>query len=149
MQVREIMTAPPITCSPQTSLAVAASRMADADCGILPVVDERRNLVGVITDRDICLAVSRTNRNALNISVREVMTRKVVSVGLGDNMRQALALMRSARVRRVPVVDDAGCVVGLLSIDDLVVRASPLDEVGAREIVDTLHETAARRAHAA
>ena len=149
MQVREIMTAPPITCSPQTSLAVVASRMADADCGILPVVDERRNLVGVITDRDICLAVSRTNRNALNISVREVMTGKVVSVGPEDDMRRALALMRSARVRRVPVVDDAGCVVGLLSIDDLVVRASPLDEVGAREIVETLHETVARRSHAA
>ena len=149
MQVREIMTVPPITCSPQTSLAVAASRMADADCGILPVIDERRNLVGVITDRDICLAVSRMNRNALNISVREVMTRKVVSVGPGDDMRRALALMRSARVRRVPVVDDAGCAVGLLSIDDLVVRVSPLDEVGAREIVETLHDMAARRPRAA
>jgi len=149
MQVHEIMTAPPITCTPQTSLAVAASRMADADCGILAVVNERGNLVGVITDRDICLAVSRTNRNALNISVREVMTPKVVSVRRGDDMRQALALMRSARVRRVPVVDDAGCVVGLLSIDDLVVRSSPLDEVGAWEIVETLHDMAARRPRAA
>lgn len=149
MQVREIMTAPAITCTPQTSLGVAASRMADADCGILPVVNERGSLVGVVTDRDICLAVSRTNRNALNISVREVMTPKVVSVGPGDDMRRALALMRSARVRRMPVVDDARCVVGLLSIDDLVVRSSPLDEVGAREIVETLHEMAARRPHAA
>jgi CBS domain-containing protein len=149
MQVREIMTAPPITCSPQTSLSIAASHMADADCGILPVIDDRRKLVGVITDRDICLAVSRTNRNALNISVREVMTRKVVSVGPGDDMRRALALMRSARVRRVPVVDDAGCVVGLLSIDDLVVRGSPLDDVAAREIVETLHDMAARRPRAA
>ena len=149
MQVHEIMTAPPITCTPQTSLAVAASRMADADCGILAVVNERGNLVGVITDRDICLAVSRTNRNALNISVREVMTPKVVSIRRGDDMRQALALMQSARVRRVPVVDDAGCVVGLLSIDDLVVRSSPLDEVGAREIVETLHDMAARRPRAA
>jgi CBS domain-containing protein len=77
------------------------------------------------------------------------MTPKVVSVRRGDDMRQALALMRSARVRRVPVVDDAGCVVGLLSIDDLVVRSSPLDEVGAREIVETLHDMAARRPRAA
>ena len=149
MQVREIMTAPAITCTPQTSLGVAASRMADADCGILPVVNERGSLVGVVTDRDICLAVSRTNRNALNISVREVMTPKVVSVGPGDDMRRALALMRSARVRRMPVVDDARRVVGLLSIDDLVLRSNPLDEVGAQEIVETLHEMAARRPHAA
>ena len=149
MQVREIMTAPPITCTPQTSLGVAASRMAEADCGILAVVNERGSLVGVITDRDICLAVSRTNRNALNISVREVMTPNVVAVRPGDEMRQALALMRSARVRRVPVVDDARCVVGLLSIDDLVVRRSPLDEIGAREIVETLHDIAARGPRAA
>jgi CBS domain-containing protein len=149
MQVREIMTAPPITCTPETSLGVAASRMADADCGILPVVNARGNLVGVITDRDICLAVSRTNRNALNISVREVMTRKVVSVRPSDDMRQALALMRSARVRRVPVVDEARSAVGLLSIDDLVVRGSPLDEIGAREIVETLHDMAAPRPRAA
>ena len=149
MQVHEIMTAPSVTCTPQTSLAVAASRMAEADCGILPVIDERRNLVGVITDRDICLAVSRTNRNAVNISVREVMTPKVVSVRPGDDMRQALALMRRARVRRVPVIDDAGSVIGLLSIDDLVVRGSAPDEVAAREIVETLHEIGARRPHAA
>ena len=149
MQVRDIMTASPVTCTPETSLAIAASRMAEAECGILPVVNERRNLVGVITDRDICLAVSRTHRNAVSISVREVMTRKVVSVGPADDMRRALALMRSASVRRVPVVDDAGSIIGLLSIDDVIVRVSPLDDVGRREIVETLHDVAARRRRAA
>ena len=148
MQVHEIMTAQPITCSPEMSLGVAASRMAESNTGILPVINERGILVGIITDRDICLAVSRTNRNAISIAVREVMTRKVLSVHLGDDMRQALALMRTARVRRVPVLDDADHVTGLLSIDDVVVRGVHGD-IAAREIVETLHDMYARRARAA
>ena len=149
MQVREIMTTPAMTCTPLTSLAVASRRMAEANCGILPVVNDKEMLVGVITDRDICLAMSRTNRNALNISVREVMTRKVVSVQPGDDMRQALTLMRSGRVRRVPVVDAAGQVTGLLSLDDVVVRGAPHGEPGTREIVETLHAVCNRRRRAA
>ena len=149
MQVRELMTAPPATCTPSTSLAVASSRMAEANCGILPVVDDKGLLVGVITDRDICLAMSRTNRNALNVSVREVMTRKVASVHPGDDMLQALTLMRVTRVRRVPVVDEAGHVTGLLSLDDVVVRGAPSGDVGAGEIVQTLHAVCGRRPRAA
>jgi CBS domain-containing protein len=149
MQVREIMTATPITCTPGTSLGVAASRMAESNAGILPVVNDKGKLAGIITDRDICIAVSRTNRNALSISVREVMTRKVVSVHPEDDVRRALALMRTARVRRVPVVDDAGHVTGLVSMDDVVVRAVPHGDIAAREIVETLHDVYLRRPRAA
>jgi CBS domain-containing protein len=149
MQVREIMTATPITCTPQSSLGVAASRMAESNAGILPVVNDKGKLAGIITDRDICIAVSRTNRNALSISVREVMTRNVVSVHPENDVRRALAVMRTARVRRVPVVDDAGHVTGLLSLDDVVVRAVPNGDIAAREIVETLHDVYLRRPRAA
>ena len=149
MQVREIMTAPPITCTRETSLGVAASRMAESNAGILPVVNEKGTLAGIITDRDICLAVSRTNRNAISISVREVMTRKVLSVHAGDDVRRVLALMRTARVRRVPVLDDAGHVTGLLSMDDVVVLGVPHGDIAAREIVETLHDMYAPRPRAA
>lgn len=148
MQVHEIMTTPPVTCTPETSLGVAAGRMADHPCGILPVVDTRGRLAGIITDRDICLAMSRTNRNALSISVREVMTRKVSSVQLGDDVRRALALMRTARVRRVPVLDAAGHLEGVLSIDDIIGRG-PLGDIRADEIVGTLRDVYVRRSRAA
>jgi CBS domain-containing protein len=148
MQVREIMTASPVTCTPETSLGVAAGRMADSNCGMLPVVDTRGKLAGIITDRDICLAMSRTNRNALSISVREVMTRKVSSVQLGDDVRRALALMRTARVRRVPVLDAAGRLEGVLSIDDIIGFGSHGD-IRADEIVDTLRDVHVRRSRAA
>lgn len=148
MQVREIMTTPPVTCTPETSLGIAAGRMADHACGILPVVDTRGRLAGIITDRDICLAMSRTNRNALSISVREVMTRKVASVQLGDDVRRALVLMRTARVRRVPVRDAGGHLEGVLSIDDIIGRGS-LGDIQADEIVGTLRDVYVRRSRVA
>jgi CBS domain-containing protein len=123
--------------------------MAESNAGILPVVNEKGTLAGIITGRDICLAVSRTNRNAISISVREVMTRKVLSVHAGDDVRRVLALMRTARVRRVPILDDAGHVTGLLSIDDVVVLGVPHGDIAAREIVDTLHDMYAPRPRAA
>lgn len=149
MQVREIMTTPPVTCTPETSLGVAASRMAESNCGILPVVDARGTLAGIITDRDICLAVSRTNRNAVSIAVREVMTRKVLYVHPAHDVRRVLAAMRTAGVRRVPVLNEAGHVTGLLSVDDVVVRGVSHGDIAAREIVETLHAVYARRPRAA
>lgn len=101
MKVHDIMTEPPLTCGPETSLAVAARLMREADYGTLPVVDSRGRLVGIITDRDICLAVAGSNRNAINIAVREAMTQKVISALLDDDVHSALATMKGARVRRL------------------------------------------------
>lgn len=119
-------------------MAVAARLMGEADYGTLPVIDARRGLVGIITDRDICLAVSRTNRNAINIAVREVMTRRVFSALLEDDVHSALATMKSARVRRLPVLDDSGHLKGILSIEDVVVRGVQGDRIEADEIVGAL-----------
>ena len=75
MKVRDIMTAPALTCTPGTSVAVAARRMREADYGTLPVVDGDGRLAGIVTDRDICLALAGTTRNALNLAVRETIHR--------------------------------------------------------------------------
>ncbi|OFW13983.1 MAG: hypothetical protein A3F70_08680 [Acidobacteria bacterium RIFCSPLOWO2_12_FULL_67_14] len=138
MKVREIMTEAPLTCSPETSLAVAAHLMQEADYGTLPVLDARGMVVGIVTDRDICLALARTNRNAVNIAVHEVMTTKVVSARPGDEVRGALATMKVARVRRLPVRDESGRLQGMLSIEDIVLRGLQGDGVGPDEIVSAL-----------
>ena len=108
MKVRDIMTEPPLTCTEGTSVAVAARLMGEADYGTLPVVDAQGAIVGIVTDRDICLALARTNRNALNIFVREVMTKRVTSALADEDVHIALGAMRKARVRRLPVRDDRG-----------------------------------------
>lgn len=138
MKVRDIMTEPVLSCTPETSLAVAARLMREADYGTLPVVDARGRLIGIITDRDICLAMAGSNRNAVNIAVHEVMTQKVFSALLDEDVHSALATMKSARVRRLPVRDDAGRLKGMLSIEDVVVRGLEGDGIRTNEIVVAL-----------
>ena len=138
MKVRDIMTEPPLTCVPETSLAVAATLMAEANYGTLPVIDLHGRLVGIITDRDVCLAVARTNRNALNVSVHEVMTPKVFSALVDDDVYSALAVMKEARVRRLPVHDESGRLKGMLSVEDVVVRGLEDGGINTDEIVDAL-----------
>jgi CBS domain-containing protein len=138
MNVSEIMTEPLLTCGPETSLAVAARLMGEANYGTLPVIDAHGQLVGIITDRDICLAVARTNRNALNVAVHEVRTRTVRSAVVDDDVHTALATMKDARVRRLPVRDGGGCLKGMLSIEDLVVRGLERDGINPEEIVAAL-----------
>ena len=138
MNVRDIMTEPPLTCTPETSLAVAARLMGEADYGTLPVIDARGTVAGIVTDRDICLALARTNRNALNIPVREVMTKKVVSALPDDDVHGAVATMKGARVRRLPVCDKSGRLEGMLSMEDIVVRGLQGDGVSADELIAAL-----------
>jgi len=138
MTVREIMTEPPLTCTSETSLAVAARLMGEANYGTLPVIDARGTVVGIVTDRDVCLALARTNRNALNIPVREVMTKKVFSALPDDDVHGAVAIMKRARVRRLPVCDQSGRLKGMLSIEDVVVRGLQGDGASADEIIAAL-----------
>jgi CBS domain-containing protein len=138
MKVRDIMTEPPLTCTPETSVAMAARLMREADYGTLPVLDSRRRLAGIVTDRDICLAMAATNRNALNVAVREAMTPKVVSVLPDDDVHDALAKMKGFRVRRLPVRDGVGRLSGMLSIEDIVIRGLAGDGISADEILEAL-----------
>ena len=138
MTVRDIMTTPVLTCHPETSLAVAARMMRDEDYGTLPVTDRKGRLVGIITDRDICLMLAGTNRNALNITANEAMTSDVVSVSVGDSAHAALACMKQSRVRRLPVRGEDGHLAGIVSIEDIVLRGIERGGVDAGEIVSTL-----------
>jgi CBS domain-containing protein len=131
------MTEPPLTCTPGTTVAVAARLMRDADYGTLPVVTGRK-VVGIVTDRDVCLALAETNRNALNIPVREVMTTEVFSTCVDDDVHDALAIMKFARVRRLPVCDGSGCLEGMLSVEDVVVRGLQDRAVDRDELIDAL-----------
>lgn len=122
MLVKSIMTSEVKVCAPDTSLAAAARIMSSRDCGIVPVVDSRGKLIGVITDRDVCLAVGTRFQSPEELAVRDVMTRKVYTCSPDDDARRALNLMKNHAVRRVPVVTADGHLRGLVSIDDLVLR---------------------------
>ena len=86
MRIKEIMTAEPTTCSPDTTLAAAASLMWEGDCGILPVVDDGA-LVGVVTDRDMCIALATRNQLASEVRIGTVATKTVLTCEPEDDVQ--------------------------------------------------------------
>ena len=125
MKVKDIMTGSPIYCTAKTNLGEAAALMWSRDCGILPVVDGERKVIGVVTDRDMFLALGTRNRLAGDITVGEVAPAKPFLCGSEDDIHTALATMARQKVRRLPVVNPEGRLEGILSMDDVIVRASP------------------------
>jgi CBS domain-containing protein len=123
MIVRDICTSAVQSCSPETNLAEVGRILWEQDCGIVPVIDAEHRLVGVITDRDICMAVATRRQLAADIRVRDVMSILVRTCHPEDSVREALRIIRDAGVRRLPVVDEDDVLVGVLSVNDAI-RAS-------------------------
>jgi len=122
MLVESLMTRDPESCRPEASLADAAAIMWRRDCGVVPVTGDDDRVVGVITDRDICMALGLGGRLAAEVSVGEVMSRDVQTCTPVDDVREALELMQGRQLRRLPVVGSGGKLVGMLSINDVVLR---------------------------
>ena len=136
MQVQHLMTASPLTCGPRAMLADAAALMWQGDCGIVPVVDESNRVLGVITDRDICIATWSQNRTPSQIPVRELMHGEPVTCGPTDDVQMALRLMRDHRVHRLPVVNERGALEGVLSMNDIVLAAGETFDVNPAQVLD-------------
>lgn len=123
MKVRDIMRREPCVCSPENHLAKVGRTMADMGCGFLPVVGAEDRVVGVVTDRDVALAVARRDRKPSEIQVRQVMSGEVYTCGVDDDIREALRVMRERKVRRLPVLGPHGDLEAILSLDDVVLEA--------------------------
>lgn len=122
MRVSQLMTGSPAFCRPDSNLGEAVEKMWNYNCGLLPVVDAAGFVTGVITDRDICIALGTRRTFAGELKVSEVAAEKVIVCYQGDDVRTALAAMATGRVRRLPVLDESGKLVGVLSMDDVVKR---------------------------
>lgn len=136
MKVKDIMTAHPTTCEPDTNLAAAAELMLEADCGILPVVENGR-LAGVVTDRDMFIALATRDRRSSETMVGQVAGTQVFTCEPDDDIESALATMKLHRVRRLPVKGFGETVVGIISINDILLAAGPRKAVRSDDVVDT------------
>ena len=123
MKVREVMTTNAKVCTPTDNLSTAAGLMWENDCGTLPVVAEGEKVVGLITDRDICMAANLNNRNLWNIAVEDVISSKLFACKPEDDIQTALKTMQENKVRRLPVVGADGTLKGILSMNDIVLKA--------------------------
>ena len=136
MTVSDVMTADPTVCVPETTVAEAAHLMWRADCGILPVVNEGR-LVGVVTDRDMFIALATRDRLASDLRVGEVASTTVWTCGPDDDVHTALETMKAHRVRRLPVIGFGSHVRGIVSMNDILLAAGKGRPVRNEEVVRT------------
>ena len=122
MRATEIMTTDPVVCTMHCSAKIVAGVMKELDIGILPVVENlnARRLIGVITDRDLALRVVAAGRNPATVTAQECMTADPVTCYAEDDAHNVLALMAEHQVRRIPVVDGNNCILGVVSISDLI-----------------------------
>jgi len=126
MRIQQLMTRAVWTCQPSDGLDAAVRIMRDHSCGCVVVVDEADRPLGVVTDRDACLCALRTLRPLQMIRVAEAMSGQPAMCRPEDPIARAEEMMSQRQVRRLPIVDDRGCLVGILSIDDLAREAARL-----------------------
>ncbi|MEO7538514.1 MAG: CBS domain-containing protein [Pyrinomonadaceae bacterium] len=129
MQVKDIMTADPACCTPQDSLESAVKLMIDFDCGEIPVVEDINTMlpIGVVTDRDITCRTVGKGLNPLEMTVNDCMSTPLISVAPSDSLDMCYETMEENQIRRVPVVDDSGKCVGIVSLADIARNASKAD----------------------
>ena len=137
MYVKDIMTKDVKTCWRHDSLNDAAKLFWDHDCGCSPVVDEEQKVVGMLTDRDLCMAAYFKGKPLGEIPVDATMSRQVCTCKADDTLVAAEKLMRSRKVRRLPVTDAAGRIVGIISLNDIALEAArERTQQGRRELSD-------------
>jgi CBS domain-containing protein len=144
MKAREIMAKNPRVVTPQTRIQEAARLMKEEDVGIIPVVESEgsRRLVGVVTDRDIAIRHVAAGHNSPDCPVSEAMSTGVRTAKADDDVDDIMELMGREQVRRVPIVDERGALVGIVSQADIVRKAK--DDKKAEDTVERISQPSGR-----
>ena len=148
MLVKDLMTRNVSSCRPENNLAELAEVMWNQRCAAVPILDGSGKVMGFITDRDICIALGTRNIRASEVLARDISPPRYFSCSPYNDVREALRTMATHEVGRLPVVDEAGQVVGILSVDDIIFRAgggsSSLSDI---EIINTMRAMVEGRIH--
>ena len=136
----DVMTKDPVCALPEDSVRKVAEVMRSQDIGPVPIVDslDRRLLVGIVTDRDLALKVVAEGRDPETTRVGDVMTRDLVSCREDDDVSKALNAMSNMQLRRIPVVDRDGRIVGIIAQADVATRLDEPEKTG--EVVKDISE---------
>jgi CBS domain-containing protein len=124
---RDVMTPDPTCCTADITLDEVAKLMIERDCGEIPIVDHKDHPVGVVTDRDIVCRVVAEGKNPIGYTAEICMSQPVVTVRTDTPLDVVTATMEKHQIRRVPVVDEAGCCAGIISQADLAFIESPAE----------------------
>lgn len=130
MKVLDVMTPNPKTCPPTASIRDVVQVMQQEDCGIVPIVDENDQCLGVVTDRDICLQVILQGLDPKGTPVENIMSKNVLSCRPDHDLSQILQAMKDRAVRRIIVVDDNDCCCGIVTERDIALNSTSKEQVG-------------------
>lgn len=130
MKVRELMSSPVHTCRTDESLATAAERLWQHDCGVLPVVDRNGKVTAMLTDRDVCMGAWTRGARLDQVRVADTMSKKLIACGADDDLATAADLMVTNQLHRLPVIDGEGKPIGLVSLNDLAMAGERDGQVG-------------------
>ena len=127
MKVREVMSQNPACCTPSDSAQTVARIMRDRNVGAVPVIADQqsRQLIGMITDRDFCCAVVADGLDPKKTTIQKFISMNPISCRDGENIEKCERLMQDHQVRRIPVVDNNDCVIGIVSQADLALHDKP------------------------
>jgi CBS domain-containing protein len=137
--VSTVMTSNPACCTAQTPLREVARLMVDNDCGQIPVVDDARRPIGVVTDRDIAVRVVAQGGDTNTACAGDAMTSPVRTVSTETSLKDVVCAMEADQIRRVPVVDNDGRLAGIVSIADLALAGK--DEATAEVVKEVSERT--------
>lgn len=137
MKVRDALIQNVRFCKPDANLAAVSEILWKAGCGSLPVVENGR-VIGMITDRDIAIALGTRNVRPSEVSVRDVSLPKLFYATADEDIHIALRTMGAQKVRRLPVVDSKGVLEGILCLDDIVLFAEEGGDLSYGDVIDTL-----------
>jgi len=141
MRVQDLMTKQVFSCRPEDSLETAAQLMWEHDCGCIPVCEGGdsgvNHTIGVVTDRDICMNALFRGKPLRDLRVGDAMAKEVRVCHSDDTLRVAERTMRDAQIRRLPVVDEAGALLGMISLADLAREAAREHGSHRRRVTET------------
>ena len=140
----EVMTSKPVCCVPNDMVSRAAKLMKVGNIGAIPVVEDEqhRKLVGIVTDRDLALHIVAEGRDPKSTKVAAVMTGNVVTCMADDDLQKALDAMASHQLRRIPIVDSANTLVGIIAQADVATRADQPEKTA--EVVKEISQASAK-----
>jgi CBS domain-containing protein len=152
MKVQELMTSPVQVCRPEDTLSTAAEKMWVHDIGCLPVVDNTEHVIGMITDRDICMAAYTQGRSLSELPVAIAMSKEIYTCTENDSIKDAEEALRSHQIRRLPVLNEKNDLAGIVSLNDIAREAEREiglkgREISTQEVTATLATVSQPRHH--
>jgi len=135
IRAAELMSRNVVTVYPEDRVGYAARLMRDYDCGALPVIDQEGRLIGIVTDRDISMRLVANEADTYNTKVADCMTDGAFACHAEDSVRECMRQMSRHRIRRLPIINDWGHVVGIISQGDLARHAGNYPGRGERRAI--------------